>query len=116
QLRENLAGQPWQVTAARAFGGQGSMGNGSAMRVAPLGAYFADDLERVVAEARASSCVTHVHPEGLAGAVAVALAAALAWRLKEATERTERLFAEVLRLTPESQVRRKILLASQTPA
>jgi len=116
QLRENLAGQPWQVTAARAFGGQGSMGNGSAMRVAPLGAYFADDLERVVAEARASSCVTHVHPEGLAGAVAVALAAAMAWRLKEATERTERLFAEVLRLTPESQVRRKILLASQTPA
>ena len=45
QLRENLAGQSWQVTAARAFGGQGSMGNGSAMRVAPLGAYFADDLE-----------------------------------------------------------------------
>ena len=86
------------------------------MRVAPLGAYFADDLEGVVAEARASSCVTHVHPEGLAGAVVVALAAAMAWRLKEETEHAQKLFAEVLRLTPESQVRRKMLLASQTPA
>jgi ADP-ribosylglycohydrolase len=116
QLRENLAGQPWQVTAARAFGGQGSMGNGSAMRVAPLGAYFTDDLERVAAEARASSCVTHVHPEGVAGAVATAVAAAVGLRLRESDQRkTPGFFAEILRLTPESEVRRKILLASQIP-
>jgi hypothetical protein len=66
QLRENLAGQPWQVTSPGAFGGRGSMGNGGAMRVAPLGGYFADDLDRVVKEAKASSVVTHVHPEGVA--------------------------------------------------
>src|ERR1043166_7371605 len=82
QLREILAGAKWPETAANAFGGQGSMGNGGAMRVAPLGAYFADDLERCATEARASSTVTHTHPEGVAGAIAVALAAAMAWRLR----------------------------------
>jgi ADP-ribosylglycohydrolase len=47
-------GTPWRDAAYSAFGGQGSMGNGSAMRVAPLGAYFADDLDRLCAEAAVS--------------------------------------------------------------
>jgi ADP-ribosylglycohydrolase len=117
QLRENLEGEKWQITSPRAFGGQGSMGNGGAMRVAPLGAYFADDLNRVVKEAQASSVVTHVHPEGVAGTVATALAAAMAWQLRSVApaERAARLFEAVLRLTRESEVRRTILLASQVP-
>jgi signal transduction histidine kinase len=39
------------------------------MRVAPVGAYFADDYGRVVDQARASALATHTHPEGIAGAV-----------------------------------------------
>jgi ADP-ribosylglycohydrolase len=118
QLRQNLAGEPWQMTSPRAFGGQGSMGNGGAMRVAPLGAYFAGDPQRTAKEAQASSVVTHVHPEGVAGTVATAVAAAMAWQLRTVapSERTRRLFDAVLQLTRESAVRRKILLASQTPA
>lgn len=118
QMREVIAGAKWRDTAANAFGGQGSMGNGGAMRVAPLGGYFADDLGRCAAEARASSLVTHRHPEGVSGAVAVAVAAAMAWQLRQTqpAERPEQLFDEVLRLTPVSQVRRGILLASQTPS
>ena len=69
-------GTPWQEAAGRAFDGQGSCGNGGAMRVAPIGAYFADDPDRVVAEAKASAEVTHAHPDGQTGAIAVALAAA----------------------------------------
>jgi ADP-ribosylglycohydrolase len=46
----------------------------------PIGAYFADDLDRVVAEARASADPTHAHPDGQAGAIAVAVAAAVAWQ------------------------------------
>jgi len=61
QMRDIMGGAKWRDTAANAFGGQGSMGNGGAMRVAPLGAYFADDLERCATEARASSLVTHTH-------------------------------------------------------
>lgn len=54
----------------------GSFGNGSAMRVAPVGAYFFDDLDKTVTMATASAKVTH--PEGIAGAVAVAVATAVA--------------------------------------
>jgi ADP-ribosylglycohydrolase len=117
QMRELIAGAKWKDNAASAFSGRGSMGNGGAMRAAPLGAYFADDLERCVSEAQASSEVTHTHPEGVAGTIAVALAAALAWQLKDLppNERPRRFFEEILRLTPESEVRRKTLIASQTP-
>ena len=37
-LRAIGAGTSWRVAAGQAFGGEGSMGNGGAMRVAPLGA------------------------------------------------------------------------------
>ena len=118
QLREINAGAKWREMAANAFGGQGSMGNGGAMRVAPLGAFFADDLTACVEAARASALVTHTHPEGVAGTVAVAVGAAMAWQLRAvaAADFPPQFFGEILRLTPESQVRRGILLASQTPA
>jgi ADP-ribosylglycohydrolase len=74
-------GAPWRREAARLFRGQGSYGNGAAMRAAPIGAYFAGDLERVRVEALRSAEPTHAHPDGAAGAVAVALGAALATSL-----------------------------------
>jgi len=77
-LRQVSVGQDWRLAAATAFEGQGSCGNGAAMRVAPLGTYFADDLGMLVENARLSAEVTHAHPEGIAGAVAIAVAAALA--------------------------------------
>ncbi len=54
-----------------------SFGNGSAMRVSPV-AYVHDDLDAVLAEAEASAVVTHDHPDGVAGAKAVAAAIFLA--------------------------------------
>ena len=70
-------GVPWDQAAKLLFDGAGSKGNGAAMRVAPLGAYFArESLSRVVEEAFRSAAVTHAHAEGQAGAVAVAVAAA----------------------------------------
>ncbi|SDZ33354.1 ADP-ribosylglycohydrolase [Micromonospora pattaloongensis] len=77
-LRLIRSGTPWPIAASTAFDGQGSCGNGAAMRVAPLGAYFADSTAHAAAEAVAASEVTHAHPEGIAGAVAVAVAASLA--------------------------------------
>lgn len=60
-------------------GPYGSFGNGSAMRVSPVG--FALDSEtEVLAEAERSAAVTHDHPEGIKGAQAVALAVFLARR------------------------------------
>lgn len=82
-LNRFRAGESWQQAASSLFEGQGSYGNGAAMRVAPLGAYFAEDLQMVVDQAALSSVVTHSHPEAIAGAIAVAVAAAWAVRLHE---------------------------------
>ncbi len=54
-----------------------SFGNGSAMRVSPVGFAFSP-LEAVLNEAKKSSEVTHSHPEGIKGAQAVASAIFLA--------------------------------------
>ena len=76
-------GQPWREAAAAQMDGAGSFGNGAAMRVAPVGAWFADDASRAAEEAERSAVVTHTHREGVAGAVAVAVAAALAWQQRD---------------------------------
>ncbi len=55
----------------------GSYGNGSAMRVSPVGWAFSS-LEETLAAARQSAEVTHDHPEGIKGAQAVASAIYLA--------------------------------------
>jgi ADP-ribosylglycohydrolase len=54
-----------------------SYGNGSAMRVSPVGWAF-NSVEEVLAEAGKTAAVTHNHPEGIKGAQAVALAVYLA--------------------------------------
>ena len=55
----------------------GSFGNGSAMRVSPVGFAF-DTVEDVLLHAKRSAEVTHSHPEGIKGAQAAALAVFLA--------------------------------------
>ena len=93
------------------------MGNGGAMRVAPLGAYFADDLDEVVRQARASAEVTHAHPDGQAGAVAVAIAAAVAWRMRTGAEPRsgEALLQAALHHTPEGETKNGLAKALTLP-
>lgn len=54
-----------------------SFGNGSAMRVSPVG-YYAKTLEEALELAKISAEVTHNHPEGIKGAQATAAAIFLA--------------------------------------
>jgi ADP-ribosylglycohydrolase len=77
-LRLVREGGDWRELSREPFGGQGSWGNGAAMRVAPLGAWYADDPAEAARQAELSATVTHPHPEAVAGTVAVAVAAALA--------------------------------------
>lgn len=49
----------------------GSFGNGSAMRVSPVGLY-ASSMEEALELARITASVTHNHPEGIKGAQAIA--------------------------------------------
>ena len=54
-----------------------SYGNGSAMRVSPVG-YYAQSLEEALSLAKVSAEVTHNHPEGIKGAQATAVAVFMA--------------------------------------
>lgn len=102
-------GADWSEASRSMFGGQGSFGNGSAMRIAPLAGYFADhDFETVAEQAAISAIVTHAHPEGVAGAIATAVAGAYAWKNRESrSDAAVRLglLETALRHTPASDVR-----------
>ncbi|MFD5900418.1 ADP-ribosylglycohydrolase family protein [Streptomyces microflavus] len=102
-----VAPADWRVLAPGLFDG-GSLGNGAAMRVAPLGARFHEDLDRVAEQAVLSAAVTHAHPDGIAGAVAVAVAAALSVRGEFTLE-------VVADRTPEGPVRDGVRRAAETP-
>ncbi|MEW2514178.1 ADP-ribosylglycohydrolase family protein [Streptomyces sp. NPDC046870] len=77
-LRLVREGEDWRGLAAGLFNGQGSWGNGAAMRIAPLGAWYADDPEQATHQAEISAYTTHQHREAVVGAMAVAAAAAMA--------------------------------------
>ncbi len=111
-------GADWRDVSFALFGGQGSMGNGAAMRAAPIGAYFADDLASVIEQADLSAEVTHAHPEGRTGAIAVALAAALAIRVQRGltNEDPHCLFREMIERLPDGPTRIGIKQAAVLPA
>lgn len=111
-LRRIGDGEDWRTVTTGQFGGQGSYGNGAAMRVAPLGAWFRDDLKGAAEQARLSALTTHAHPEAVAGAVAVAVATALAaaGAGQPAAPRAE-LLREVASHVPRSDVRSGLRVA-----
>ncbi|HTT21557.1 MAG TPA: ADP-ribosylglycohydrolase family protein [Candidatus Sulfotelmatobacter sp.] len=112
-LLPELAKHPeyWKQLSSQLFEGRGSFGNGAAMRVAPVGAFFADDLEELVKQATMSAVITHSHPEGIAGAIAVALAAALAWRHKTSPVSPRDFLQRICERTPMSEVHLGIMKA-----
>jgi len=70
-------GMSWRDAAS----GGGRCGNGAAMRVVPLGVWYAHEADDAVAEAASrQSRVTHADPRSTAAAVAIAMAAADAAR------------------------------------
>jgi len=70
----------YQAAARRLHGGEGSLGNGAAMRAAPVGLFFADDPEALDRNARLQARVTHAHPLAQDGAALQARAVAEALR------------------------------------
>lgn len=97
------AGTHWSIANRLGFA-DGSRGNGAAMRSAPIGAYFAGRTDQVIAAARASSIPTHAHPDAIAGAIAVAVAASYAATL-EGGHRRGALLEHVVAATPGGPVR-----------
>jgi ADP-ribosylglycohydrolase len=83
------------------------------MRAGPLGAYYADNIVEAVNQAERSSVVTHSHEEAVAGAVAVAVGAALARQMSQAGNRPSRseFIDLVLTHIPDSEVKSGVRLA-----
>ncbi|WP_063830685.1 ADP-ribosylglycohydrolase family protein [Kitasatospora phosalacinea] len=98
--------------AAELFGGQGSFGNGAAMRVAPLGAGYAEDPAAAVRPAADTAVTTHTHPQAVDGAIAVAVAAALAVRARTEPTTPARHLHAVAELTPRGAVHRGLVEAA----
>lgn len=70
-----------------------SFGNGSAMRVSPI-AWLFDSEQAVREQAEKSAAVTHNHPEGVKGAVAIAVAI---YRMRTAAIKSHSIFEDVAR-------------------
>ncbi|MCA9626181.1 MAG: ADP-ribosylglycohydrolase family protein [Myxococcales bacterium] len=108
-LRAIAFGHDWREVASGAFDGTGSMGNGGAMRAAPIGAFAQGEPALAAREARLSAQVTHAHPEGQAGAVAVAVAASVV----DAAATPADVFSAVLAATPRGDTYAGLVAASE---
>lgn len=83
-FRAIRAGAAWDTAAQELYGG-GSFGNGSAMRIAPVGVFYHDDPIMLREVAYKSSQITHAHKLGKEGAALQAYAIALAANLAPQT-------------------------------
>lgn len=81
----------------------GSLGNGTAMRAAPFGVYFRNDLKALVAICKIDSAITHVSEDAEAGSIAIALAAYYA-----VNGDTENLLDKICEHLPDSKVKNTI--------
>jgi poly(ADP-ribose) glycohydrolase ARH3 len=104
------SGLAYEDVARGLFGGQGSFGNGAAMRVAPLGLFFHNAPE-LYDKAAASARVTHAHAVAQDGAGVQAVAVALAVRLDARQPFPREAFMQrLLRLAITREIREKLSL------
>jgi len=106
------SGVAWNKAAKRLFGGAGSYGNGAAMRVAPVGVLYHDDLEHLRSVAYGQSRITHVHELGMDGAAIQAYAVALAVNADPSSELDSYAFLKKLKDFTHNEVyKRKLEMA-----
>jgi len=104
------AGVSYAEGARSLFGGAGSLGNGAAMRIVPVGLFFhhSEDLYQM---ASASAEVTHAHPVGKDGAAVQAWAIAQAVRLDSEEEfPLERFTQGLMEFARTPEIRKKMML------
>ncbi|MFX1345322.1 MAG: ADP-ribosylglycohydrolase family protein [Promethearchaeota archaeon] len=69
-IRKLKYGVPWKEAASN------SGGNGTVMRIAPIGLFYSKDMKGLKTTAIKSSIITHSHPAASAGAIVIARAIA----------------------------------------
>ena len=106
-------GGDWRELSRARFASS-SYGNGAVMQVALVGGYYAGDLAQAAHQAALSAEITHAHPEGVAGAIAVAVAASLAG--SDPSRTGPDFLQDVLDFTPDEEVAQGIQRALEIPA
>jgi poly(ADP-ribose) glycohydrolase ARH3 len=107
------SGVSYAEAAKSLFGGQGSLGNGAAMRIVPLGLFFYDSKD-IYEQACASARVTHAHPVGMDGAAVQACAVSLAVKIDPQQEfPLETLIEALIGTAKTPEVREKMELVRQ---
>lgn len=86
---------PYRVAAQRLYSGQGSFGNGAAMRAGPLGLFFYQS-PTLYEKTRHQAWTTHTHPLGVDGAAVQSRAVALAVSLNPADDFRPPVFVDEL--------------------
>jgi len=82
----------------------GSLGNGAAMRIAPIGLLYHDDAVKLMGAVRASCKPTHNHPLAIEGALLEAYSVAIAVRLDPSEDADPKDFTEQLIQLPVSEI------------
>lgn len=75
----------YREAARQLFNGEGSFGNGAAMRITPIGLFYYDDVD-LYGKVEMAAAVTHAHLIAIDGAAILALAVAEAVKLDPAQE------------------------------
>jgi len=101
------AGEAWDKAAQKLYYG-GSYGNGSAMRVAPIGVFYHDDLEMVREVAHKSSQITHAHNLGKEEAALQACAIALVTSLQPQAFDTGNFLAKIMDFAQDEVYKQKL--------
>ncbi len=103
-------GITYTEAARQLFGGSGSLGNGSAMRVGPVGLFFYN-TSTLYEKAAASAEVTHAHPVGMDGAAvqAKAISHAITLSPREALQRN-RFIDKLINFARTREIRMKMRL------
>jgi ADP-ribosylglycohydrolase len=83
-------GESVDRAAGLVFDGTGSLGNGAAMRIAPVAVRYAHADDALRAQAELSARVTHAHPVGVDAAIVQAVAIAAAARNENPLSAAER--------------------------
>ncbi len=109
----------YEEAARRLYHGEGSFGNGAAMRIAPVGLCFGGAVD-LYEKVRTSAVVTHAHPVGVDGAAVQAKAVAVALCSEGALD-ADVFAAELIVFARTEEVRRKMermreLLLRDAPA
>ncbi len=89
------AGEAWDKASEDIYPG-GSYGNGAAMRVAPIGLLYYDDIQKLTTVVYQASQITHAHILGKEGAALEAYAVALAISLDPSLKFDKDLFLQKL--------------------